>query len=233
MTAAPDDRNPEVRPLWAIAAYDDGEQRVPWPVSHEEIERAMGGSCATLAGLGAVSGARVLWCSVMSEGAHFWPLTIATMIGGGVFSLADATRADARRVAMFLRALELHAVFGINEQILDGLDDLGGDYAASFAGVEVVGARPGAYERLEAAGLRPHRFVLCGPAVAISTEPGGPARVDPSEWTLAADGDRIVVTSLQPRATTFVRAPTGIRGRLVDETGFVPYPIEPPAMGEA
>jgi hypothetical protein len=217
MTPVEDDR-----PLWAIAAYDDGERRVDWPVSHAEIERAMGGACGTLAALGAVSGARVLWCSVMSEGAHFWPLTIGTMIGGGVFSLADATESDALRVAMFLRALDLHGVFGVNEQILDGLDDLGHDYAEVFAGVSVVAARAGAYERLEAAGLTPHWFVLCGPAVAIATEPGGPAHVDASEWALAADGDRILVSSLQPRATTFDRAPTAIRGRLVDTTSFIP-----------
>jgi hypothetical protein len=212
------------RPLWAVAAYDDGAQRVDWPVSHTEIERAMGGAMSTLAGLGVQSGARVLWCSVLSESAHFWPLMIGTMIGGGVFSLADATRADALRVEMFARSLELHSVFGLNEQILDGLDDMGRAYADVFAGVEVIGARPGAYERLVSAGLAPHWFVLCGPAVAIASEPGGPARVDAAEWSLDADGDRILVSSLQPRATTFERAATAVHGRLVDATGFVPHP---------
>jgi hypothetical protein len=212
------------RPLWAIAAYDDGVQRVPWPVSHTEIERAMGGACSALAGLGARDGARVLWCSVMSESAHFWPLMIGTMINGGVFSLADATRGDALRVAMFARELQLHSVFGINDQILDGLDDLGESYSEAFGGIEVLGARPGAYERLAASGLAPHWFVLCGPAVAIATEPGGPARVDAAEWSLTADGDRIAVTSLQPRAATFERAPTGVRGELVDAHAFFPYP---------
>ncbi len=128
---------------------------------------------------------------------------------------------------MFLRALDLHAVFGINEQILDGLDDLGCDYAEIFAGVNVLGARPGAYERLEKAGLTPYRFVLCGPAVAISSEPGGPARVDASEWTLDTDRDRILISNLQPRATTFDRAPTAVRGRFVDATGFVPTSRHP------
>jgi hypothetical protein len=184
----------------------------------------MGGSMTTLAGLGVHAGARVLWCSVLSESAHFWPLMIGTMINGGVFSLADATRSDALRVAMFTRRLDLHAVFGINEQILDGLDDLGYAYADVFSGIEVLGARPGAYERLVAAGLTPHWFVLCGPAVAIASEPGGPARVDPAEWVLDTDGDRLTVTSLQPRATTFERAPTAVRGRLVDATSFVPHP---------
>ena len=212
------------RPLWAIAAYDDGSGRVPWPVSHTEIERTMGGACSTLAGLGVRAGARALCCSVLSESAHFWPLMIGTMINGGVFSLADATVGDALRVAMFARSLQLHAVFGVNEAILDGLDDLGIAYADLFTGIDVVGAHPGAYERLVAAGLMPHWFVLCGPAVAIATEPGGPARVDPTEWTLASDGDRILVSNLQPRAQEFVRAPTGIRGRLVDASGFVPNP---------
>lgn len=218
MTANPVDD----RPLWAIAAYDDGERRVPWPVSNTEIERAMGGSCAVLGELGAVAGARVLLCSVLSESAHFWPLMIGTMITGGVFSLADATEGDALRVAMFLRALDLHSVLGVNEEILDGLDQLGHSYADVFAGVDVIGARPGAYERLIAAGLSPQWFVLCGPAVAIATEPGGPARVDATEWSLDTEGDRILISSLQPRATSFDRAPTGIRGRLVDATSFVP-----------
>jgi hypothetical protein len=210
--------------LWAIAAYDDPEGRVPWPVSHTEIERAMGGACTTLAGLGVCAGARALWCSVLSESAHFWPLMIGTMINGGVFSLADATTSDALRVAMFARSLQLHSVFGVNEPILDGLDELGIAYDELLAGIDVVGARPGAYERLVGTGLTPHWFVLCGPAIAIATEPGGPARVDPTEWSLASDGDRILVSSLQPRAREFARAPTGIRGRLVDATGFVPHP---------
>jgi hypothetical protein len=115
-------------------------------------------------------------------------------------------------------------VFGVNDAILDGLDELGRSYGDVFGDIAIIGARPGAYERLSAAGLAPSWFVLCGPALAIATEPGGPARVDANEWSLAADGDRILVTSLQPRATTFDRAPTAVRGTLVDSTGFVPHP---------
>jgi|1186.fasta_scaffold359202_2 hypothetical protein len=212
------------RPLWAIAAYDDGERRVDWPVSYAEIERGMGGAMGILAGLGVKDRAAVLWCSVLSESAHFWPFLIGTMIGGATFSLADATSSDALRVAMFARRLRLHAVFGVNNAILDGLDELGHSYTEVFGGIAIIGARPGAYERLTAAGLTPHWFVLCGPALAIATEPGGPARVDTNEWSLASDGDRILVTSLRPRATTFDRTPTAVRGTLVDSTGFVPHP---------
>jgi hypothetical protein len=222
-TSAPAINKIDDRPLWAIATYDDGTERVDWPVSNTEIERAMGGAMATLSGLGVASPARALWCSVMSESAHFWPMMIGTMINGAVFSLADATRADALRVAMFARSLDLHAAFGINDAILDGLDDLDRAYGEVFGAIDVIGARPGAYERLVAAGLAPHWFVLCGPAIAISTEPGGAARVDAGEWSLDADGDRIVISSLKPRAKTFERAPTAVRGELVDATSFVPF----------
>jgi len=212
----------DTRPLWGIAQYHDGERRVPWPVSHGEIEREMGRAVATLNGLALGQGGRVLWCTVLSEAAHFWPFFIGTMLGGGQFSLADATRADALRVAMFLRRLPDQSVMGVNADLLDGLDDLGRSYADVFGDVALLGARPNAYGRLVEAGLSPHWFVLCGPAVAIAVEPGGPAVVDAEEWILDTDGERILVTSRQPRATTFARTPTAIRGRLIDDRSFIP-----------
>lgn len=228
MTAATTDQPvDDTRPLWGIAQYDDGTRRVPWPVSHAEIERGMGGAIPTLAGVGVDAGSRVLWCTLLSEAAHFWPLFIGTMLGGAQFSLADATAPDALRVGMFLRRLEYRAVMGVNDAVLDGFDELGRSYADVFGGVPVVGARPGAYERLRAVGLTPHWFVLCGPAVAIAVEPGGPARVDPGEWTLHEEYGRILVTSRRPRASVFDRTPTAIRGSLVDDHSFFPETGDP------
>jgi hypothetical protein len=212
----------DARALWAVAQYDDGSRRVPWPVSHTEIERSMVGAMEVLAGIGVGRGTRVLWCSVLSEAAHFWPLSIATMLRGAQFSLADATAADARRVAMFLRRLPYHAVLGVNAAVLDGLDELGRSYRDVFGGVAVLGARPGAYERLASAGLAPHWFVLCGPAVAIAREPEGPAAVDPTEWRLDEDAGRVLVTNLRPRATTFLRTPTAVSGLVVDDHAVLP-----------
>jgi hypothetical protein len=217
----------DTRPLWGIAQYDDGTRRVPWPVSHAEIERAMGGAVPTLAGLEFVRGTRVLWCSLLSEAAHFWPLIIGTMLSGAQFSLADATASDALRAGMFLRRLEYRAVMGVNEAVLDGFDQLGCAYSEAFGAVPVIGARPGAYERLVSAGLAPYWFVLCGPAVAIGVEAGGEALVDPAEWALSEVDGRIHVTSTQPRALTFDCTPTAIRGSLVDEHTFAPQTGEP------
>jgi hypothetical protein len=70
--------------------------------------------------------------------------------------------------------------------------------------VPMVGARPGAYERLLDGGLTPHRFALVGPAVAVGREPCGPARVDGDEWLVSARSDREwEITNLRPRATQF------------------------------
>lgn len=219
------------RPLWAIAQYDGPNGREPWAVSQTEIEREMGGATRTLGALGVERDRRVLWCSVTSEAAHFWPLMIATMLTGAQFSLADATAPDAARLAMFLRRLDYHAVMGINDALLDGLSKLGLSHADVFGDVAVLGARPGAYERLGAAGLDPHWFVLCGPAVAISAAAGEPALVDSDEWTLGHDGTHVLVTNLRPRATTFAATPTAIRAEHIDQSegSFVPQtnPTQP------
>ena len=77
-----------------------------------------------------------------------------------------------------------------------------------FAGVRVLGAYADAYERLAAAGLTPTHFEMCGPAIAIGREPGGPAFVAADEWEIGADQGQVWVTARrQPRRA--VRAHTG------------------------
>ncbi len=208
--------------LWGIGSYEDGTARVPWEISHAEIQRDMGSAARTLATLGITTGTRVLFCSMLSEAGQFWPLTVGAMLSGAQLSCADANEGDALRVAMFTRLVEYRAVLGVTGAILDGLDALGHTYAEVFGDVEIVGARPDAYRRLVEAGLHPHHFVCCGPAVAAGVAPGAPARLDTDEWQLDTDaGGRILVSNLQPRATAFVRAGTAVYGELVDG-GLVP-----------
>ena len=120
----------------------------------------MGSAARTLATLGITGGTRVLFCSMLSEAGQFWPLTVGAMLSGAQLSCADANEGDALRVAMFTRLVEYRAVLGVTGAILDGLDALGHPYAEVFGGVEIVGARPDAYQRLVEAGLHPHHFVL-------------------------------------------------------------------------
>lgn len=202
--------------LWGVGSYLDAEDaRVPWEISNDEINRDIGVATNVLGELG-VAGNGVLWCSMLSQSGQFWPYICGTVMAGARLSCADATAGEANRVEMFLRLMPYGAVFGVTDDILDGLDEMEKQYADVFAGVRIVGAGPGAYERLADAGLTPTRFVACGPALAFGREPGGPAFVAAAEWELGVDGDRICVTARQARAQTFARTPVGVRGVLVD-----------------
>ena len=133
---------------------------------------------------------------------------------------------EALRVSMFLRLMEYDAVFGVTPALLDGLEAGGRAPADIFAGVRIVAAYPGAYERLAAGGLEPWRVALCGPAIAIGRVPGGAAYLPESEWELADLGGTIGITARQPRATGFIRTPIAVRGTIVDG-GIVPDPVAP------
>jgi len=202
--------------LWGVGSYDDGAGRVAWEISHDEMQRDIGSATTVLRDLGIGPGDRVLWCSRLSEAGQFWPFVLGTVLVGARVSSADATTSDAARVAMFLRQLEYRAVMGVDDAVLDGLDELGLDAREVFGAVPLVGARAGAYERLVACGLAPCHVVLCGPAVAVARAPGGPARLDAAEWRAEASGGRITVTSRNARATRFDRTRTAIRGDVRD-----------------
>ncbi|MET1003164.1 MAG: hypothetical protein ABWZ15_15250 [Acidimicrobiia bacterium] len=207
--------------LWGVGCYDTSHTREPWEISQAEMHRDMGSAVEVLSELGVGAGKRVLFCSMLSEAGQFWPLIVGSMLAGAQLSCADATESDAARVAMFTRLLDYSAVLGVNEAVLDGLDALGHTYGDVFGGVAVLGARPGAHQRLQAAGLAPSHFVLCGPALAIARESTGRAFVNASEWQLDNEAERVVVTALQPRATAFERTHTAVIGDVVDN-GVVP-----------
>ena len=207
--------------LWGVGSYADEQgRRAPWRISHEEIGRDIGVAVDVLTGLD-LAGRGVLWCSMLSEAGQFWPYLCGTVMAGSRLSCADSTYGEAMRVSMFLRLMEYDAVFGVTEELLDGLEASGHPWADVFAGVRLLGASPGAYERLMVAGLAPVHFVLCGPAIAIGREPDGPAFVAGAEWELGAEGDHLAITSLKSRAQPFIRTPIAVRGTIV-RGGVVP-----------
>jgi hypothetical protein len=161
---------------------------------------------------------------MLSQAGQHWPYVCGTVLAGAKLSCADSTYGEALRVAMFLRLMEYDAVLGVTPALLDGLEASSRAPADVFAGVRILGAYPGAYERLVASGLAPWRIALCGPAIAIGREAGGPAYVAESEWELVDLGGPIAITARQPRATSFIRTPIAVRGTIVDG-GIVPEPV--------
>jgi hypothetical protein len=205
--------------LWGVGTWvERGGARRPLEVSPGEMQRDIASATRALRELGVTAGTRVLWCSMLSEAVQVWPLVLATMLSGAQLSCADATEGEAARVAMFTRLMDYHAVMGVNAAILEGLDTLGRDCHDVFGGVSVVGARPDAYDRVLAAGLRPQHFVLVGPAVAIAREPGGPAVVDGEEWAAELVEGYVAVTAKRERAMQFTRAVTDVGATSVHGT---------------
>jgi hypothetical protein len=212
--------------LWGIGCYDAPGGRAAWRIGNAEMHRDMGAASRRLSGFGIGPGARVLFCSMLSEAGQFWPWVVGTMLNGAQLSCADATAGDAARIAVLLRHVPFSAVIGVNPALLDGCDERGVAYDTLFGGVAIVAARPGAYERLTAAGLSPHRFALVGPAVAIAPAPGDPASVDANEWRLDEHDGRVHVTNLDARETAFDRECVALEAHVVDDGKAVTWPNE-------
>jgi hypothetical protein len=205
-------RTIEAPATWGIARFLVGDEPVEWVVSQAEIARDARSAGAALGRLGLGAGDRMLVVSMLADAPHFWPFSLAGLMGGGQLSYADASPFDAYRSAMFLRTLRYRIVLALTEGVLDGLEQGGHDAAALLAGVPVVVARGTAADRLAAMGVPAHRLELLGPAVALAPEAGAPPEVDPELWSLDALDGQIVVTSLVERAQPFVRQPTGVAG---------------------
>ena len=203
--------------LWGIGSFQIGDEIVPYPVSKDDHNRDIATAMKATATLGVGEADRVLVLSMLSQAAQYWPVQIALLVGKVQFSLADASRFDAFRTAMFLRAMHYDAVVGINTDVLDGLDDLGHEYRDIFDGVPVLAARAGAYERLREAGLSPRWWLDLGPAIAVECEALAGAHVDADEWSVDGDGGEVLLSARQPRAATIDRLRTGVRGDVVTE----------------
>ncbi len=207
-------RQIEAAPLWGVSRFLIGDQALTWEISQAELRADVAAARRFLEQLGLRAGDRVLFLSRLPEAPYFWPLELALLSLGGQLSSADATPFDAYRSAMFLRTLSFRAVIGIDAAVLDGLAALGADLKALLSRVPCVLARPDAVLRLEAAGLRPLRMCLLGPALAVETEAGAGPAVDPELWDLATEDGEVLVTSRIPRAMRFERQRTGVRATI-------------------
>ena len=169
-----------------------------------------------------VAGGRVLWCSMLSQAGQFWPYVCGTVLAGAKLSCADATFGEALRVSMFLRLMRYDAVLGVTRRAARRSRSERAARPPTCSQASVSSARtPAPTSGWSPPGCTHRRVVLCGPAIAIGHEAGGPACVPAAEWELVDLGDRIGITALQPRATSFIRTPIAVRGTIVDG-GIVP-----------
>jgi hypothetical protein len=210
--------NATTTPLWGVGSFRVGDDVVTFPVSKEDNGRDIGGAAKALRSMGVDSHSRVLVVSMLSNAAQYWPVQIGLLMSQAQFSIADASRYDAFRTNMFLRAMHYDVVLGINEDVLDGLDDLPLSYADVFADVPIVAAGAGAHARLRAAGLDPWWWLHLGPVTAVECGTREGAHIDGSEWTVdVADDGELLVSARNERAATVERQRTGVYGSMLTE----------------
>ncbi len=201
---------PEMSGLWGWGRSPGDGSLVPF--SFEDIRRDTAAARAALRSLGHASDAVVLIVSTVSEFCFSWPFNQAAHELGYVTSTADATRFDAARTEMFCRLIKPHIVLGINDEVLDGLEEQGRDPGQVFSGVPCVIARGGAVPRLKKLGVGVKEWVALGPALAVECRHGR-LHFDATQWHLDERGGELMVSSVG-RALRAVEVPTGVRGRL-------------------
>jgi hypothetical protein len=207
----------EARELWGIGQFRSAGESVPLPVSYDDVAQDTDSARKTLASLGVGRGHHVLFTSLLSESATFWPFQQAVLSVGGIVSCAEATPFDAFRTEMFARRLPLETVLGLNADVLDGLAALGRASEQVFARVPIIVARSLAYERLRDAGLRPYLWLPLGPAVAVECRVRAGAHVDSGVWQAESAGGEIVLSSRVPRAFTVDGLRTGVRAEVATD----------------
>lgn len=201
---------------WGIGAVRVPGQTLPYPVSYRDLHHDTGVATGLLARMGVSRGRLMLMIAGGGEWAQTAAYERACTRLGAVWAPAMPLPHDAYRVEMFLRRFDFQAVFGITPWILDGLEAERHDPAKVFGKVPTLIARPGAWERLRAAGLAPWRLHALGPVLAFEPPGGTGLFYDEEDWAIEAQGGQLVVTSRASRACTVVRLATGVKGRVTD-----------------
>jgi hypothetical protein len=217
MSTAPlptDPRAPgELSRRWAIGLLRLPYGCQPYTVSLRDIERDTAWARATFERIGVRSGLPLHLIGTGCDNEILWPYENA-LIGMKVpFGVAEPVAIDAPRSDMFLRRFRLQAVFGLSGELVDALRALGRDLAA-LLGEMIVVAQPDALSQLRKVGLQPWTMLPVGPMFAFEPPEGGGARYDDTEWRVEARDGELLLTSLGPRATPFVRLRTGVRGEV-------------------
>lgn len=202
---------------WAIGSFRIPGGTLPYPVSYRDLEHDATVAVATLGRLGLSRGGLMLMIAGGGEWAQTAAYERAATRLGAVWAPTMPLGHDAYRVEMFLRRFRFQLVFGITASILDGLQAEGHDLRKVFGEAGTLVARPGAWERLRAAGLSPWRLHALGPVLAFEPPGETGAFFDAHDWSLESIGGELLVTSRSVRASHVVRLATGARGAVTGD----------------
>lgn len=201
--------------VWGVGRLVVGRDVVPWAVSEADIDDETAVATDFLRELGLGEGELVLIVSYLSQAIHVAPFERGAGALGALYSSADASRFDAFRTASLVRQLGPTVVIGVDDEVLDGFDDLGLDAAEVFATVRaVVASGTSARARLANAGLTAGLWLRIGALSAIARPGEHELRYDATRWQVDADDGELCVTNLVERLTPSERFRTGFTGRV-------------------
>lgn len=194
--------------------FVDGEA-VDFPYAEDDLSRDADFWSGVLRGYGIDRGRRTLVSALAWELPWSQSVRVGTNRAGGTYANAEFWGWDARRFDLFLRRTQPHAVVGLGREMVDSLGNLVEDVAARLSAVPVLLVRPEAVESLRNVGVNPAGVVgPIGPAVAVSLPDGSGLAVDEREWTVYDEDGELLITTIGPRAATFARQRTGVRGHV-------------------
>ena len=204
----------EAPPLvWGVGRVVVGDTVVPWSVSEADIDDETEIASAFLRDLGLREDELALLVSFLSQTIHVAPFERAAGVVGALYSSSDASRFDAFRTASLVRQLRPSVIIGVDDAVLDGLEDLDRDPAEVFAPVRsVVASGDGAQARLVAAGVQAGLWLRLGALSAVAPPGESELRYDQTRWQVDDAGGELLVTNLADRLTPSNRFCTGIRG---------------------
>jgi hypothetical protein len=208
---------------WAIGLLRLPSGCQPYTVSLRDIERDTAWARSVFERAGIRPGVPLHLIGTGCDNEILWPYENA-LIGMKVpFGVAEPVAIDAPRSDMFLRRFRMQAVVGLSGEVVDALIALGRDLHALFDASTLL-ALPDALPRLRQAGLTPWTMLPVGPMFAFESPERDGACYDDSEWLVEERDGELLLTSVAPRATPFVRLRTGVRGHVSERRIHIELP---------
>jgi hypothetical protein len=198
---------------WAIGLLRLPGGAIPYAVSLRDIDADTAWARRVFQQLGIVPGKPLHLIGAGCDNEILWPYENALIAMQVPFGVAEPVAIDAPRTDMFLRRFRMQAVFGLTGELVAALLELRRDLR-ELLGHSTLVAFPDATARLRAAGLSPWTLVPVGPLWAFESPAQDGARYDEREWRIEADDGELLLTSVAPRATPFLRLRTGVQGRV-------------------
>jgi hypothetical protein len=210
---------PDAAALWGVGQAEFRSGILPLPVSWDEIGRDTEWTEKPADLMGLEPGQFVLYTLNHAQSAQIWPWLHITFRRKARFATVMPIAWDAGRLEMYTRRFAIDHLFGVAPVMLDGLAAAGHDPIAVMQRIGRISAQPGAWERLDSAGLKPSRLTWIGPLLVFDPCDGSGGRFDNSQWDLESVDGEIVLTSGPNRTARFERVPTGVRGRIAGVDG--------------